>query len=349
MSIKTAVILSGGHGTRLRPLTFTTPKPFIRYKGEEIIFRQVSQLSQIGVKTIILATNCRLLNKYKKRLDHFCVSHNCRLILSREKTPLDTAGPLVLAKPHIEKYSNSDNFFVINGDIVHDFNLRELSREHTLGGKIVTISLKQMKETNRYGVVEFSEDGVVTKFSEKPLVSKSSTINAGIYIFNKSVFDLLPSKSEKYSMEYNLFPDLVAKSQMYCCVFDSYWADIGLNSDYLKSHIDDDSITVFCKNRAHYKPGNVFLEKNVSVGVNCILENCVILKGSVIGDNCTIRNSIIGEQCLIGENSIVSSENIGSPSVLGNGVSLSPGTNVLKSRIADHLKITSHVVKRDFM
>jgi mannose-1-phosphate guanylyltransferase len=184
-----ALILVGGYGTRLRPLTLTQPKPLVEFANKSMVLHQVEALAEVGVDTVVLAVSYRaemLENEIKKHADRIGV----KIIFSCEEVPLDTAGPLALAKNYL---SDHEPFFVLNSDVICSFPFAEMMEFHKKHGHEGTIAVTKVEEPSKYGVVVFQEDtGEIQKFVEKPQEYVGNKINAGMYILNPSVLDRIP-------------------------------------------------------------------------------------------------------------------------------------------------------------
>lgn len=171
-----ALILVGGYGTRLRPLTLSRPKPLVEFANKPILMHQIEALVEAGVKHVILAVSYRaeqMEAQLKKETDRLGVE----LVFSHETEPLGTAGPLALAKECLN--ASPEPFFVLNSDIICDFPFRQLETFHRNHGKEGTIVVTKVEEPSKYGVVLYNEVGCIQSFIEKPQEFISNKINAG--------------------------------------------------------------------------------------------------------------------------------------------------------------------------
>ncbi|XP_013789403.1 mannose-1-phosphate guanyltransferase beta-like, partial [Limulus polyphemus] len=186
-----ALILVGGYGTRLRPLTLSRPKPLVEFCNKPMMMHQVEALVKAGVTHVILAVSYRaeLLEKEIKAEE---VQLGIKITLSHEDEPLGTAGPLALAKDILS--SDQEPFFVLNSDVICDFPFKEMVEFHQNHGKEGTIVVTRVEEPSKYGVVVYDERGRIEKFVEKPQEFVSNKINAGMYIFNPSVLSRIQVK-----------------------------------------------------------------------------------------------------------------------------------------------------------
>lgn len=172
-----ALILVGGYGTRLRPLTLSRPKPLVEFSNKPILMHQIEALVEAGVRQVVLAVSYRAEQmelQLKKETDKLGVE----LIFSHETEPLGTAGPLALAKDLLTM--SDEPFFVLNSDIICDFPFRELEAFHRSHGNEGTIVVTKVEEPSKYGVVLYNEIGCIQDFIEKPQEFISNKINAGM-------------------------------------------------------------------------------------------------------------------------------------------------------------------------
>ncbi|MDD4179782.1 MAG: NDP-sugar synthase, partial [Candidatus Margulisbacteria bacterium] len=234
-----AVIIAGGMGTRLRPLTYNTPKPIVPVANVAFIVHQIELLKQHGVKEIILNLHY-LSEKIMAELGDGR-KYGVKLDYSIETAPLGTAG----AVKNAEQFFDDDPLIVFNGDALTDINISQLVQYHKKKKAKVTLTLTRVEDPTAYGVILLDEEGKVSRFVEKPsweqLATLSThgptdTINAGIYIIDPKVFNDVP-KGVEYSFERQLFPSLLEKNApIYGYISDRYWIDIGKPSQYRQAH-----------------------------------------------------------------------------------------------------------------
>lgn len=171
-----ALILVGGYGTRLRPLTLSRPKPLVEFSNKPILMHQIEALVEAGVKQVILAVSYRA-EQMEMQLKSETEKLGVELLFSHEKEPLGTAGPLALANDLLS--SSDEPFFVLNSDIICDFPFRELEKFHRKHGHEGTIVVTKVEEPSKYGVVLYNDVGRIQDFIEKPQEFISNKINAG--------------------------------------------------------------------------------------------------------------------------------------------------------------------------
>lgn len=276
-----ALLLVGGKATRLRPLSLTRPKCLFPLAGKPIIDHILEGLSEAGVTEAILAVN-NLADRIETYLGQ--EKYGIKLRYNLEKEPLGTGGPIKLAEKHLQE----DSFLVLNGDILSFIDYEELMKRHELEGCIASITLKQVDDPSRYGVVRFGERDRILQFIEKPEKdAPSNWINAGCYALNPEIFDYIPP-NRKVSIEREVYPGLAAQNQLLGYRYTGKWIDIGIPADYLKAdQMLSDTPTI---------------GKNTILGKNAKVTDSIIWDHTNIGNHTTIENTVIGSNCTIGNN-----------------------------------------------
>ena len=228
-----AIILIGGFGTRLRPLTCNTPKPLLPVLNKPFSLYQIELLKKYGIKDIILCM-AYLPSEFKKYFGDG-KKFGVKISYAVEKTPLGTGGAIKNA----EKFVN-DSVLIFNGDVLTEINLAKLIQFHKNKKSKATISLVSVPDPTSYGLVETAKDGKILQFLEKPSTNQITvdTINAGTYIFEPEIFKEMPP-DVVYSVERELFPALLNKKiPFYGYIYSAYWIDIGTTEKYLQVHND---------------------------------------------------------------------------------------------------------------
>jgi len=314
-----ALILAGGLGTRLRPLSCTRPKTLFPILNKPLLQWIYEKLAQNNITEVILAVNQQTALHIKqqripKRGLTIKYSHD------PHKIPLGTAGPIKKAEKLI---GHDEPFLVINGDILTNLNYREILETHKKTRATATIALCEVEDPSRYGVAETAENNRITRFIEKPPkdTAPANLINAGIYALNPTIFQYIP-KGKAVSMEREVFPKLAQQGKLYGHITKDMWIDIGKPEEYLQTNkliLDqantqqkhprkytlkpptaiDKHVTIGAK--ATIGPYTV-IGKNVTIGKNTQISNTVIFPNTTIAGNTTITNTIIGENVTIGEN-----------------------------------------------
>ncbi|XP_058956281.1 mannose-1-phosphate guanyltransferase beta-B [Pocillopora verrucosa] len=324
-----ALILVGGYGTRLRPLTLSKPKPLVEFCNKPMVMHQVEALAEAGVKHIILAVSYRaeMLEKaMKQQEDRLGIT----ITISQEKEPLGTAGPLALARDHLTV--DEEPFFVLNSDVVCDFPFKQMLKFHRDHGKEGTIVVTKVEEPSKYGVVVYdAKTGRIDKFVEKPQVYVSNKINAGLYIFNPKMLSRIELRPT--SIEKEIFPKMAQEDELFAFDLPGFWMDVGQPKDFL---IGMGLFLHFLRekhpDRLHEGPGiigNVLVDPTAKIGDGCrIGPNVVIGPGAVIQDGACLSRCTILQEAVIRSHSWIHSAIIGWKSVVGQWVRME-GVSVL--------------------
>lgn len=324
-----ALILVGGYGTRLRPLTLSKPKPLVEFCNKPMVMHQVEALAEAGVKHIILAVSYRaeMLEKEMKQQE---TRLGITITISQEKEPLGTAGPLALARDHLTV--DKEPFFVLNSDVVCDFPFKDMLKFHKNHGKEGTIVVTKVEEPSKYGVVVFdSNTGRIEKFVEKPQVYVSNKINAGLYIFNPKMLSRIELRPT--SIEKEIFPRMAQDDDLFAYNLSGFWMDVGQPKDFLTGmgmflhHLREKHPELL-----HEGPGiigNVLVDPTATIGEGCrIGPNVVIGPSAVIQDGACLSRCTILREAVIRSHSWIHSAIIGWKSVVGQWVRME-GVSVL--------------------
>lgn len=299
-----ALILSGGFGTRLRPLTCTIPKLLLPVAGKTILEHIIESYP---FDEIILAVNW-----LSDRIEDFIVKNDLEnVIVCHEETPLGTAGAIKNA----QKFLN-DTFIVFNGDVLSSLQLEAFINFHKKKGAFATDALFPVSDVGRFGVAELNDEKIV-RFVEKPSLNEapSNLINAGVYCFEPTILDLIES-GKRISLEREIFPKIIKKGNLYGYSFQGFWVDVGEPSDYISANIDLQKREKSFSNYIEKSSENL---QNVVVGKECEIvdskiENSVILDNvriskshilnSIIAGHAYVANAFL-DGCIIGESAIV--------------------------------------------
>lgn len=315
------VILVGGEGTRLRPLTWTVPKPMVPILNRPFLEWMIGHLRGHGIDDIILGL-CYLPDRIR---DYFGEGerHGVRLTYVREETPLGTAGAVQNVADHLDR---ARPFFVFNGDVFSDIDLSAMLRFHRERGAVATISLTPVPDPSAFGVVDHERDGRVRRFIEKPPPGTAPTnlINAGTYVLEPTVLDFIP-RGQHYMFERGVFPGLLdAGKPVYSWADNSYWVDIGTPERYHAVHRD------LLTGQVHVAGLPQYNARGVAPGEGCQIDPSARLTGPILlGPGCAIAANAeltgplaLGPSCRIGEGAIVVD------SVLGARVEIASGGEV---------------------
>jgi mannose-1-phosphate guanylyltransferase len=290
-----AVVLVGGFGTRLRPLTNDVPKPMLPIVHRPMIQRLVERLAEGGVTDVVLALGF----KPEPFVEAFPDGRHAGVQLHYvvEPEPLDTAGAIAFAARAV---GIDETFVVANGDIVTDLLVGRLVDEHRRLGAAVTIHLTPVDDPSSFGVVELTGDGLVERFIEKPAPgeTQSNLINAGTYVVEPSVLELI-EPGRKLSVERDTFPRLVAEGRLAALATDDYWIDAGRPELYLQANLD--LVRQVPSEAAHHSatvdPTSEIVESVIGVGADvggrASIVRSVLLPGAVVEHDAVVRDSIV--------------------------------------------------------
>jgi mannose-1-phosphate guanylyltransferase len=364
-----ALILAGGEGTRLRPLTSTTPKPVIPLVGRPFIGYMIEWLRGHGVDDVIIS--CGFMAEGVRSVLGDGVEHGVRLRYVEEPEPLGTGGALKFAQDLLDT-----RFFMLNGDVLSDMDLTAQLAQHEQTGARATLALIAVEDASAYGLVRLAPDRLVTEFLEKPSAAEKpdagetgpDLINAGAYILERSVLDVIGPAGTSASIEREVFPALVGRG-LYGYPSDGYWLDIGTPERYLQATFDilEGIVRTEIGDRlaeAHLAltdgaqvdgrvvapalvgpgcriapgaivGGRTVLGAGVEVAEGAHIETSVVLDGSRIGARTTIRSAIIGAHVTIGEHCHIDGGvmvgdgvSIGSENALAHGARIFPGVQL---------------------
>ncbi|MDG6217941.1 MAG: NDP-sugar synthase [Candidatus Thermoplasmatota archaeon] len=305
-----AIILAGGFGTRLRPLTYTRAKSLLPIMNKPMISYLINMLPS-EVDTIILAVNYqkRQIEKYLQSLQL-----NKNIIVNDEPEPLGTGGAVKFAESHL-----TDRFLVLNSDIICSLDLTHMIQFHKRKDAMSTISLWPVENVSEFGVVDMKDGGHITGFVEKPKPedAPSNLINAGAYLLEREILDYI-EPGKLVSMEKEIFPQIIKDTnRFYGYQFDGYWMDIGRITSYLNVHeflLDKEDkknhIGSHCRIQGDIR--KTVLGNHVQIGKDTLIRHSIILDNATIGDDCRL------DHCVIGENAKIDSKSVLNYVVLGD-------------------------------
>ncbi|KAK9814845.1 hypothetical protein WJX72_012522 [[Myrmecia] bisecta] len=289
-----ALILVGGYGTRLRPLTLTVPKPIVDFANKPMIIHQIEALKQAGCSEVVLAINYQpkvMMDFLKEWEEKLAIKITC----SQENEPMGTAGPLALARDILDDGSG-DPFFVLNSDVICEFPLRDMLAYHKQRNAEGTILVTQVEDPSKYGVVVTDDTGLVERFVEKPKSFVGDKINAGIYILNPEVLDRIEMRPT--SIEKETFPLITRDQRLYAFTLPGYWMDVGQPKDYLTGlELHLGSLRRTAPEQLASGPsydGNNIVHPTATIGQDCkIGPNVSIGAGCELGNGVRISNSVL--------------------------------------------------------
>jgi mannose-1-phosphate guanylyltransferase len=328
-----AIVLVGGFGTRLRPLTLSTPKQMLPVANRPMIERVVESLAAGGITDAVLSLGYRpdaFIDRYPNG-----VCAGVRLHYAVEPEPLDTAGAIRFAALHARL---DETFVVLNGDVLTDLDLTELIAMHHDRDAEATIALTPVEDPSRYGVVPTDDDGLVLGFIEKPPRDQAPTnwINAGTYVLEPSVIDRIPG-GRKVSIERETFPALVADRTLYAMKSHVYWVDAGTPATYLEVNLDlldgkrgtsESGIDSRTSIAATAKVLRSVIGSGATIGADAEIVDSVIMSGVRINPRAVVRDSIIGVGATIGGGASITAL-----SVIGDGETVESGASLEGARL----------------
>jgi NDP-sugar pyrophosphorylase family protein len=323
-----ALILAGGEGTRLRPLTLALPKPVVPVVNVPFLKYQMELLRAHGIHDVILSLGYQP-DKIQAVLGDGSQA-GVRLHYVVEQSPLGTAGA----------YKNAESLLdgptvVFNGDILCDLDLGQVIQQHRERRSAATLVLTRVENPSAYGLVETTPESAITRFIEKPGAGEitCNTINAGTYVLEPEVLETIPP-SENYSFERGVFPSLLRNQRpMHAYVSEGYWIDIGTPQKYLQVHQDilqrrfRPSVTPgpgAARLPAHAEVDDISrIAEGVSIGEgarirsssfgagctigsHAVVENCVVWPGVSIGEHSRLSGCILGTECQVGHHAVIS-------------------------------------------
>lgn len=343
-----ALILAGGKGTRLRPLTMYTPKPVVPVLNRPFLLYQIEILSRAGITDITLSLSYQP-DKIEQLLDDGA-RYGVNIRYVTEPSPMGTGGAYKFAADSIRETT-----IVFNGDVLTDLDISKVVEFHRRKQAEATIVLTAVENPAAYGLVETDEKNGVLRFREKPSAEEiaeltTKNVNAGIYILEPTVLDLIPA-GENLSFEYNVFPDLLArKKPFYAFIMnENYWRDIGTPASYLAAHHDflDGEIKGFAIEEARKSEiaTAALVDKKSVIGDGCVIKPNVRIINSVIGagvhieEKATIENSVLWAHTRVSSQASIKNSVVGRSCHIGRNVVCADAFLGDKTSLTDYTKI----------
>jgi mannose-1-phosphate guanylyltransferase len=322
-----AVVLVGGEGTRLRPLTLTTPKQMLPIGRRPMIERVLAGLSRHGVGEAVLSLGYRpdaFMDAYP---DGVCAGVEVSYAIESE--PLDTAGGIGFAA---RQAGVAETFVAVNGDVLTDLDVGALVDFHRSRGAEASLALTPVEDPSAFGVVATDRSGRVEAFVEKPRSGEAPTnlINAGTYVLEPSVLACIP-EGRRVSMERETFPALVGARRLYALASSAAWLDVGTPASYLEANLryaapPGDS----CHLGEGARVDQSVVGDAVTFGEGCLVERSVLFDGAGVGPGAEVLGSVVGRGARIGAGSTVAGM-----CVLGDGASTEPGARLFGRRVPE--------------
>lgn len=366
-----AVIMAGGQGSRLRPLTVNRPKPLLPLVNQPVIGHIVDWLKWHGVDEVIVTLQHQVdwFQGYLGTGERFGVS----MAYEIEDVPLGTAGSVAQARSH-GHIADGDTVLVVSGDAVSDTDLRALVAFHQDRDADVTVALHRVDNPLEYGMVITEGDGRISQFLEKPGWAEvvSDLVNTGIYVFRAEMLDHIPL-DQPYDFSHDLFPDLLAQGcRIFGCVAEGYWTDVGTPPTYLQANADvllnrvrhgtlgrPIGGDIWVGENVEIAPdaqlyGPIYLGNNVKIKGGVVIQgptvirddtvidnraqisHSVIWRGSYIGENTQVRGALVGRQCVLKPGAVLQEGVvIGDRCIIGEGATIFPNVKLWPSKTVD--------------
>lgn len=307
-----AVVLVGGEGTRMRPLTETVPKPLLPFMNRPFLAQVLDHLARHGVEEAICSS------PYLESVFHgFLESRRDappRVRWITEREPLGTAGAIGGARDHLDQ-----TFLALNGDVLTDLDIGALVERHRDRAARATIALTPVEDARAFGLVETDDSGRVLAFREKPTDRVPGTINAGTYVLEPGVLERIPS-GEMVSIERDTFPGLIERGEpVFGFTDDAYWRDLGTPEAYLAAHLDalDGRIEGYRDVRGPVVGPGATIDPGAEVGSEVVLG-----PSAIVAAGARVRRSILHARASVGTDSRVEDSILGLGSAVEHGAEL---------------------------
>ncbi|MGC8543102.1 MAG: sugar phosphate nucleotidyltransferase [Vulcanisaeta sp.] len=330
-----AIILAGGLATRLRPLSYSRPKPLLPILDREIIDWIMESITKLPLNRIFISIRY-MGDLIKAHMENVWANFKDKLVFVTESKPLGDAGPISLIN---NMYDLTDTFLVVYGDIFSNIDSKALIDFHERTGGTATITLTRVEDVSRYGVAQLDENGRIINFIEKPKqYVGSNLINAGFYVFTKDVIKLIPKNPEnQVKLAIDVIPKLLRVGEVYGYIHNGLWFDIGTPDDYLRANFKvltdqcrgdmiNNCINVDLPSSITIQPP-VYLGSGVTIGSNTeIGPNVIIHRNTKIGNTVKLVNSLIFEGSSLCDGTYVTGSIIGSNVYVGKWARIEDGT-----------------------
>jgi len=334
-----AIVLVGGEGTRLRPLTYGTPKPMVPIMNVPFLARTLERLYAAEIRDVVLAAGYMPQAIVDYFGDGSALGMNVTYAI--EETPLGTAGALKNVEQHI-----TGPFFVLNGDIFTSLDLRAMRQYHHEKAGIGTLHLIRVDDPSPFGCVVHDEHGRISAFVEKPRKGEEPTdeINAGTYLLEREILDYIPA-GQNVSIERATFPEVIAKGKaLYAYTTSDYWLDLGRPEQYLAAHRDvlngtmplavEPGISGEGGEALRGHPGvippvhagaDVAVDASARIGPNVVLGN-----GCSVGAHAAVRESVLWERVSVGAGAVIEE------AIVASGATIGPKAHIARGSVIGH-------------
>ena len=342
------IVLAGGFATRLRPISYALPKLLFPIFGKPMIYWSLDLLKSLGTEEVILGVNY-LADILRRHVGSEYRGMGIKYSLETE--PLGTAGPMKLASTNTRI---DETFIAMNGDVIAQIDLREMLKQHKETKALITDALHEVKNPDRFGVVQLDSENRIRRFVEKPKrrEAPSRLVNAGIYLIEPEVLQMIPS-NQKVSLEKEIFPPLAQGGRLGGFTFSAHWFDIGNLTDFRKANFVMllDSAHTSVEDRRNVAK-DALIKKSVFVGeesrINggaCVGPKVLLGKNGSIAKGARVSESILFDRVTIDERSVVSGAILANDVKVGKRVSIGRGCVISPSvKIADGVKIGSRAI-----
>jgi len=334
-----AIVLVGGEGTRLRPLTYGTPKPMVPIVNTPFLARTMERLYEAGIRDVILAAGYMPQAIVDYFGDGTRLGMNITYVI--EESPLGTAGAIKNVERHIR-----GSFFVLNGDVLTSLDLGAMSEYHRSKGGIGTLHLIPVEDPSAFGCVVHDSYGLVSAFVEKPPREKAPTneINAGTYLLEPEILAMIPA-GRMVSIERETFPEIIASGKhLYAYTTNDYWIDVGRPEQYLAAHRDilvgtmplklEPGLTGAGCEALRGHPGvvppvhaadDVVVDATATIGPNVVLG-----RGCSLGPRAVVRESVLWDRVSVGAGARIEE------AIIASGATIGPEAKVGKGSVIGH-------------
>lgn len=324
-----AVVMAGGEGTRLRPLTLDVPKPFLRVAGKPAIEYALDALVRAGIQDIIVTT----FYKPERLIQHLSggARLKARIFYSVEDEAMGTAGGVAKCLPLL----GNDTVVVLSGDVIADVNIKALVDAHQRSGAVATMALTQVENPTEFGIVGLDESGRIVRFKEKPKAEEvfSNLVNAGIYVLSPEALREVP-QGQQFDFSKQLFPKLLESGKRLQGVpLEGFWMDVGRPSDLLKaSHAlgqkhHGGSLREGAKISPQARVNRTDVYAGGAIEGTAHVEDCILYDGSRVEDKAHVSATILAPDAVVGAGATVKD------CVLGRGAKVRAGATVTGEKV----------------
>lgn len=321
-----AVVMAGGEGTRLRPLTLDVPKPFLRVSGKPAIEYALDALVKAGIRDILVTT----FYKPERLIDHLSggARLKARIFYSVEDEAMGTAGGVAKCAPLI----GDDTVVVLSGDVIADVNIGALVDAHKKSGAVATMALTRVKNVSEFGIVGLDDTGRIVKFKEKPKTPEetfSDLINTGIYVLSPEALRAVP-EGAKFDFSKDLFPKLLASgAKLQGVPLEGFWMDVGRPLDLIKAsqtlgdtHGKKGGLREGAKLDPKARVARADLYPGASVEAGAQVEDCILYDGARVEADAVLRQTILAPDAVVGKGATLTD------CVIGRGAKVKPGAKL---------------------